>query len=265
MKSMVWMGVVLGLVGCSGAGDTEAEWAAEPVGEASDAVLGYTSYPLISPFADNTTYHLTQVQLDGQIRTVGFMFASPGTSPGVDQEQRWVLFAGYSLPLGTVGFEIPGPARRYTSLDAWKAGVTSGESPLWRSGATYVKVQTSNEPFGSPQGTEFCNLVTCSYYPQLIDKAGIMYRLGIDGKYVLQGVAKGGPLEYVKGATDQMTNTEVWWSKPDYVAALSDTVPSFALNVHQYIDLGMALATFGEGSTKTTATCTYFTNLPQNL
>lgn len=64
MKMYGLLGVVFGLVGCLGAEEIEGELGEEKIGEASGAISG-----LISPFANNTTYKLTQTQLDGQIRT----------------------------------------------------------------------------------------------------------------------------------------------------------------------------------------------------
>lgn len=260
MKAIAVLGVVFGLVGCLGAEDIEGELGDEKIGEASGAISG-----LISPFANNTTYRLTQTQLDGQIRTAGFVFASPGTSPGVDQEQRWVLFQGYSLPLGTVSFEIPGPARRYTDLGAWKSALTTGESPLWRSGASYVKVLAANSPYTPPVYGENCDgPFGCTYNPQLIDRAAIISRIGADGKTVIQGIVDGSPLEKVDDATSQGTNTEVWISKAGYVAELSESAPRLEFEVGEVALLPL-LDSFGEGATKTTANCTYFTNLPQDL
>lgn len=94
-------------------------------------------------FANNITVEIVQV-IEGRPLVVGYVFASAGGAAG-SQEQRWVLYAEYSGVVGaTLRLRRPSELHQHTSLTAFKSAVSSqGSGGLWRSGATYVKVNAS--------------------------------------------------------------------------------------------------------------------------
>lgn len=199
------------------------------------------------PFAHNMTYKLTHTGTDGIVRTVGYVFASPSSSAGIAQEQRWILYDGPAL-LGAgeiaVNVVLPPERQRHTSLDAWKRAVPS----LWGANATnntYIKGETVITGFYTPLGHR---------ENQVIDEFP---------KYILQEEScewcfaeiTGGPLTDGK-------NVEYWITSPSYAAHVTEAA-GMRLGVQtSYHDL----LELPRGSTESITICEYFIGvLPSTL
>lgn len=273
-KIFAMLGAVFALGGCSGAdGSMKYDIVDEDAAEVSEAFLVVKNpgpmepdaeIAFMTPLVNDTTYELTQINAVGEVVPIGFVFASAGTSKGVDHEQRWVLNAGYApLPKGSFRFVMPAPAHRYTSLAAWTSALTSASGSLWNAGAMYVKVKATVAPYSptDASGTS-SSFLEALYQPQLVDEIGVIYGSGVEGKGNIQGVVSGGPLARGGVIVDGATNTEYWLTGAGYYADTS--VAALQLDIGAG-SLPLILSQFGEGSTQTVATCTYFTSLPSAL
>jgi hypothetical protein len=240
------------LAGCSAADE-------ESVEEAKGALEGSA---LTSPLLDDMTYEIMRIGSDGLQQSIGYVFASPGVD-GIDQEQRWVLYQGVPLPVGYVTFKIPTVDRRFTNLGAFRAALTSGTAPVWREGATYVKVEArryDHIPLDLPALQEVIST------PQIVDELAYVHRMEGDGAMVLQGAAFGGPTRW-NDVNNQYLNTEYWVTDEGYNAAVGTDIRRLRMSVVSGVKgpLNIVLDRFERGkSTLTIASCTYFKTLPSN-
>jgi hypothetical protein len=223
---------------------------------------------MISPLADNTTYQINHVNASGVHEVVGFVFASPGSSSLVDQEQRWVLYQSYfrminKIKLGegdSITLRAPPAEQRFKSLDDWIVSFAKGNeitNSVWRDGATYVKVNAKNYsaipqtiepppvPLGSSrlepkpvlqrealgQPSPSASVISPVPPTQLIDDmVAEIYRLDDADNATRQGAAGGGVLAPIgDGPTKVNVNVEHWVSHDHYVSQLGDGVPSLRL------------------------------------
>lgn len=208
-------------------------------------------------FAHNTTYKLAQENGDGTTRTIGYVFASPGTSIGVAQEQRWILYDGPGLLWGTTQLGIPEQERQYASLEAWVEAVRN--DPFSRSpSATYVKAVTTIhgiEMEGNAWGG-------CSN-GQIIDENRCKAVAAVyDASSKLLAVALGRPLHY--NQFEQIyVNYESWAISQHHSPHLIAEDNLYIRIEHPWLNVWVPVAI---GSTLETTECEYFIGaLPSEL
>jgi hypothetical protein len=253
---------------------------------------------MTSPFADNTTYQIMQV--DETQTLLGYLFASRPLTvrPGVDQQQRWILHPAYfeylkgiprDSPVPVTDFmslRIPSLEHRYTSLSAWIDAVRRpvSDSSLWQDCSMYVKVNSKNydhiptasdrtPPVPTLTGTGECQGgQTFRWKPinQVIDdRIAEIYRMMGGGDVELQGHVGGGTLRPITEGSPIRENTEYWVTYPGYLNDVSGDIQRLRFHKMRWIkgedgedDPALAYVTreFDSGRTFTVAKCIY---LPQ--
>lgn len=239
---------------------------------------------LISPLSNNTTYRINRTTAAGAHELIGYVFASSGSQPLVDQEQRWILFEPYfqmlrELKAGAraedaIRIREPIVEQRYTSLAAWTEALNNGA--LWQPGARYVKVNAKNysripQPIEAPPTPPYSSgsVSAQALRPstQLIDDmVASIYRMDESDNATIQGFAGGGVLGPDRG-TGASANVEYWITRDHYVSQLGAGVSKLRLEIAWKPGMGQTfvLGKWAEGSTFTVATCVYLQSLPELL
>lgn len=237
------VGISLGLMGCGGADDLAL---------AGDENVEMAEQHLETkwPFDMNTTYRILSLNKDGTVTAQGFVFASTPDG-GATQKQRWVLFNGPELPIGSVDFVRPGAGKQFATLAEWTTAIESGQ--IWRTNATYVKCTLSMYATTGSSGT---TLLPDAWNGQMVDRSASIQFLNGDASLTMQGHVQGYELNYADAT--HASNTEVWTTSPSAITTL-DAATGLRFDIVDSANTGKAgNATLPTGSTITKASCDYF-------
>lgn len=236
------VGISLALVGCGEADDLAL---------AGDENVAMAEQPVETkwPFDMNTTYRIISVKGD-VVTAQGFLFAS-SPDGGLTQKQRWVLFNGPELPLGSVDFVRPGAGKQFATLSEWTTAVESGQ--IWRTNATYVKCTLTMDSTTGSSGT---TLLPDTWNGQMVDRSASIQFLNADASLTMQGHVRGYELNHADAT--HASNTEFWTTSPTAITTL-DAATGLRFDIVDNANTGKAgSATLPTGSTITKASCDYF-------
>lgn len=220
------------------------------------------------PFSQNTTIELFD---SAQNLVVGYAFTSPGSKPDF-QDQRWVLYAEYQSPPSTsIVLQTPqNPLLRFSSLANFLSALQLGTAgPLWRMGATYVRVSSQgypDVPQTEPVPPPFPSLVLPGKPPsiseQIDDHPATLANSTLN---VFNGYVFG--TQITVGAPGTKQNVEYWAILPSYAPAQETTRvflrPDSAEN-HQTLNDFLNDMRRQSGTALVVASCVYAATIPLN-